>query len=85
MRRELFALHLPNPERVRGDYAALAELSKGLSGGDILDICLNAIYTGSADSNPRAVVGDPDDDLGGDCQDQEGEGGALAPIQTTGF
>lgn len=34
MRRELFALHLPNPERVRADYAVLAELSKGLSGGD---------------------------------------------------
>ncbi len=53
MRRELFALHLPNPERVRADYAVLAELSKGLSGGDILHICLNAIYTGSTDPNPE--------------------------------
>ena len=53
MRRELFALHLPNPERVRADYAVLAELSKGLSGGDILNICLNAIYAGSTDANPE--------------------------------
>jgi hypothetical protein len=53
MRRELFALHLPNPELVRADYAVLAELSKGLSGGDILHICLNAIYAGSTDPNPE--------------------------------
>jgi SpoVK/Ycf46/Vps4 family AAA+-type ATPase len=53
MRRELFALHLPNPDRVRADYAVLAELSKGLSGGDILNICLNAIYAGSTDPNPE--------------------------------
>lgn len=56
MRRELFALHLPNPERVRADYAVLAELSKGLSGGDILNICLNAIYAGSTDPNPERWV-----------------------------
>jgi SpoVK/Ycf46/Vps4 family AAA+-type ATPase len=53
MRRELFALHLPNPERVRADYAVLTELSKGLSGGDILNICLNAIYAGSTDPDPE--------------------------------
>jgi ATP-dependent 26S proteasome regulatory subunit len=53
MRRELFALHLPNPERVTADYAALAELSKGLSGGDILNVCVNAIYAGSVDPNPE--------------------------------
>jgi ATP-dependent 26S proteasome regulatory subunit len=53
MRRELFALHLPNPERVRADYAVLAELSKGLSGGDILNICLNAIHAGSTDADPE--------------------------------
>ncbi len=56
MRRELFALHLPNPERVRADYAVLAELSKGLSGGDILNICLNAIYAGSTEPNPERWV-----------------------------
>jgi ATP-dependent 26S proteasome regulatory subunit len=52
MRRELFALHLPNPKRVQADYAALAELSRGLSGGDILNVCLNAIHAGSTDPNP---------------------------------
>ena len=35
------------------DYAVLAELSKGLSGGDILNICINAIYAGSTDLNPE--------------------------------
>ncbi len=52
MRRELFALHLPNPERVKADYAVLAELSRGLSGGDILNVCVNAIYAGSVDADP---------------------------------
>ncbi len=52
MRRELFDLHLPNPERVRADYAVLAALSRGLRGGDILNICVNAIYAGSTDVNP---------------------------------
>jgi SpoVK/Ycf46/Vps4 family AAA+-type ATPase len=51
MRRELFALHLPNPDRVQADYAVLAELSRGLSGGDILNVCVNAIYAGSVDSD----------------------------------
>jgi hypothetical protein len=51
MRRELFALHLPNTDRVKADYAVLAELSRGLS-GDILNICLNAIHAGSTDPNP---------------------------------
>ncbi len=46
MRRELFALHLPNPDRVRADYAVLAEQSRGLSGGDILNVCVNAIHAG---------------------------------------
>jgi hypothetical protein len=52
MRRELFALHLPNPERVKADYAVLAELSRGLSGGDILNVCVNAIHAGSTDADP---------------------------------
>jgi ATP-dependent 26S proteasome regulatory subunit len=51
MRRELFTLHLPNPERVTADYAVLAALSQGLSGGDILNICVNAIHAGSFDSD----------------------------------
>jgi hypothetical protein len=49
MRRELFALHLPNPDQVQADYAVLSELSKGLSGGDILNVCVNAIHAGSVD------------------------------------
>ena len=52
MRRELFALHLPSPDRVTADYAVLAELSKGLSGGDILNVCVNAIHAGSTDADP---------------------------------
>jgi len=51
MRRELFALRLPKPERVTADYAVLAELTRGLSGGDILNVCVNAIYAGSVDSD----------------------------------
>jgi hypothetical protein len=52
MRRELFALHLPNPDRVQADYAVLAGLSRGLSGGDILNVCVNAIHAGSTDADP---------------------------------
>ena len=51
MRRELFALHLPNPDRVQADYAVLSEQSRGLSGGDILNVCVNAIHAGSADAD----------------------------------
>jgi hypothetical protein len=53
MRRELFSLHLPNPDRVTADYAVLAGLSRGLSGGDILNVCVNAIYAGSMDDDPE--------------------------------
>ena len=56
MRRELFAHHLPNPERVRADFAVLAALSRGLSGGDILNVCVNAIYAGSVDSDPMRWI-----------------------------
>ncbi len=52
MRRELFTLHLPNPERVKANLRSLAEQSRGLSGGDILNICLNAIHAGSRDPDP---------------------------------
>ncbi len=53
MRRELFALHLPNHSRVEADFAVLAELSRGLSGGDILNVCVNAIHAGSTDAEPE--------------------------------
>ena len=46
MRSELFAHHLPNPDRVTADYSVLAELPRGFSGGDILHLCVNAIYGG---------------------------------------
>jgi hypothetical protein len=36
---------------VTADYAALAGLSKGLSGGDILNVCINAIHAGSVDAD----------------------------------
>ena len=56
MRWELFAHNLTNTERVRADDAVLAELSKGLSGGDILNLCVNAIHAGSVDPNPAKWV-----------------------------
>jgi len=52
MRRELFALHLNNSKGMDADYAALAGLSRGLSGGDILNLCVNAIHAGSVDADP---------------------------------
>jgi hypothetical protein len=52
MRRKLFSLHLPNPDRVTADYALLVALSRGLSGGDILKVCINATYAGSTDDDP---------------------------------
>ena len=56
MRRELFALHLPNPERVKANLRNLADQSRGLSGGDILNVCLNAIHAGSRDPDPAKWV-----------------------------
>jgi hypothetical protein len=41
---------------VNADYAVLAELSRGLSGGDILNVCVNAIHAGSTDPNPERWV-----------------------------
>jgi SpoVK/Ycf46/Vps4 family AAA+-type ATPase len=52
MRRELFAMHLPNLDRVQADLAAVAIEAKGLSGGDILNVCVNAIYAGSTADDP---------------------------------
>jgi hypothetical protein len=43
--------HFPTPDRVTADYAVFAELSRGLSGGDILNVCVNAIHAGSVDSD----------------------------------
>ena len=52
MRRELFALHRVNPDRVQAEDTVLAELSKGLSGDDILNVCANATHVGSTVSDP---------------------------------
>jgi hypothetical protein len=49
-------VNLPHPDRVQADYVVLAELSRGLSGGDILNICLNAIHAGSVDADPERWV-----------------------------
>jgi hypothetical protein len=35
----------------RGAIAVLADLSRGLSGGDILNVCVNAIHAGSTDAD----------------------------------
>ena len=53
MRKALFAAHLPNLQRVEADLLNVARASVGLSGGDILNVCLNAIQAGSVDSNPE--------------------------------
>ncbi len=36
---------------VNADYEVLAKLSRRLSSGDILNVCLNAIYAGSVDAD----------------------------------
>lgn len=51
IRRELFALHLPIQGRVEANFAVLAASSVELSGGDILNTCLNAIHAGSIDED----------------------------------
>ena len=43
----------PNRDRVFADLNILAAESKGLSGGDILNVCLNSIYAGSTADDAR--------------------------------
>ena len=45
-------MHLPNLDRVQADLAAVAMEAKGLSGGDILNVCVNSIYAGSTAEDP---------------------------------
>jgi hypothetical protein len=52
MRGERCALHRVNPDRVTADDAVLTGLSRGLSGGDILNGCVNSIHAGSTDADP---------------------------------
>jgi hypothetical protein len=42
----------PNPERAKANLRNLADQGRGLSGGDILNICLNALHAGSRDPDP---------------------------------
>ena len=54
-RRRLFERHLPNPERVKlseAEWQQLASLSRGLSGGDIANACVNAMVAASASPDP---------------------------------
>jgi hypothetical protein len=43
----MLALDMARP-RGEANYAVLAKLSRGLSGGDILNVCVNAIHADSA-------------------------------------
>jgi SpoVK/Ycf46/Vps4 family AAA+-type ATPase len=52
MRQRLFEMHLPNPERVTANLQAIAEAAEGLSGGDILNVCVNAMEAASTHPDP---------------------------------
>jgi SpoVK/Ycf46/Vps4 family AAA+-type ATPase len=52
MRKRLFRMHLPNPERTPSDLSDVARASNGLSGGDILNVCLNAMEAASVSDDP---------------------------------
>ncbi len=52
LRRIQLHIHFPKSKRVRADYAVRVELLRGLSGGDILNGCVNSIYEGIGDSDP---------------------------------
>jgi SpoVK/Ycf46/Vps4 family AAA+-type ATPase len=51
MRVKLLEMHLPNLQRVNADLNYISKEAKGLSGGDILNVCVNAIYAGSMSDN----------------------------------
>jgi SpoVK/Ycf46/Vps4 family AAA+-type ATPase len=55
-REALLRLHLPNGDRVAADLRTLAMASRGLSGGDIRNVCLNAIYAASMDPDPAQWI-----------------------------
>jgi SpoVK/Ycf46/Vps4 family AAA+-type ATPase len=58
MRVSIFKLHIPvaadaaTTRLSNVDFDALAESSLGLSGGDILNVCFNAMVASSVDPNP---------------------------------
>jgi len=47
MRKRIIELHLPNRTRVEADLLEVATESKGLSGGDLKNVCMNSIFAGS--------------------------------------
>jgi ATP-dependent 26S proteasome regulatory subunit len=47
MRVKLLVAHLPNPDRVDADLNSVAVAAQGLSGGDILNVCVNAMFAAS--------------------------------------
>jgi SpoVK/Ycf46/Vps4 family AAA+-type ATPase len=53
MRKRILELHLPNRERVEADLLEVAKASKGLSGGDLKNVCLNSIYAASVSDDPE--------------------------------
>jgi hypothetical protein len=53
MREQILRLHLPNPDRVPETLRGIAMAAHGLSGGDLLNVCLNAIEAASVDLDPQ--------------------------------
>jgi SpoVK/Ycf46/Vps4 family AAA+-type ATPase len=51
MRRALLELHLPKRQRVRADLANVAREALGLSGGDLLNVCVNSMHAASTDDD----------------------------------
>jgi hypothetical protein len=51
-RRPPLPVEAESGEVKRGAIAVLADLSRGLSGGEILNVCVNAIHAGSTDADP---------------------------------
>lgn len=57
MREKLFKVHLPENERTKSiNYKELAQISKEMSGGDILNVSIEAIKAASLDENPENWV-----------------------------
>jgi ATP-dependent 26S proteasome regulatory subunit len=52
MRQRLFQIHLPKRQHVSADLAEIAREAKGLSGGDILNVCVNSMHAASLGDDP---------------------------------
>jgi len=52
LRERLFELHLPKRQHVTANLATIARDSKGLSGGDILNVCVNSMHAASIGDDP---------------------------------